>query len=132
MRKEPYGHAPSGRIQDAEPKSPDCSPTSETGHKPKMEPAFLLDTLRYRMRLRSDAALAEALGVPAQLLSKIRNCHALVAPRILIRMHEISGLSIAELRRLMGDNRKRATYRIPAKDRVLNGRVFPIELPAAK
>ena len=132
MRKELYGNAPPKRIQDAEPKSQDSMPPLETGDKPTLEPAFLLDTLRYRLRLRSDAALAEALGAPPQLMSKIRNGHALVSARILVRMHEASGLSICELRGLMGDNRKRPKYRIPEKDRAIGWRVFPIKLPSAQ
>ena len=132
MRKERYGNAPPSRIQDAEPKSQDSMPPQETGDNPTLEPAFLLDTLRYRMRLRSDAALAEALGAPTQLMSKIRNGHALVSARILIRMHEVSGLNICELRGLMGDNRKRPKYRVPEKDRAISSRGFSIEPPDAQ
>lgn len=74
------------------------------------DPAHLLDTLRKRMNLKNDRALADKLDVAAPVISKIRARVLPVGSTILIRMHEVSQLSIRELRDLMGD--KRALFRM--------------------
>ena len=45
------------------------------------------------------------------VISKIRHKILPVGPNLLIRMHEETGLSIRDLRALMGDNR--AKFRMP-------------------
>ena len=73
-------------------------------------PAHLLDTLRKHMSVNSDKALAVKLDVAPPVISKIRSRNLRVGSTILIRMHEVSQLSIKELRDLMGD--KRAFFRM--------------------
>jgi hypothetical protein len=73
----------------------------------EFNPNNLLDTLRSKLDLKNDAALSRALAVSAPLVSKMRHRSLPVGASILIRMHEVSGLSIGELRELMGDRRKR-------------------------
>jgi hypothetical protein len=73
-------------------------------------PSRLLDTLRERMQLKNDAALSRALEVAPPVISKIRHRALPVGASMLIRMHEVTDLSISELRDLMGD--RRAKYRI--------------------
>ena len=73
-------------------------------------PSRLLDTLRERMQLKNDAALSRALEVAPPVISKIRHRALPVGASMLIRMHEVTDLSIRELRDLMGD--RRAKYRI--------------------
>lgn len=73
-------------------------------------PDNLLDALIERLELKNDAALARLLEVAPPLLSKIRHRRLPVGSTLLIRMHEVSGLSIRELRNLMGDRRQK--YRI--------------------
>jgi len=70
----------------------------------------LLDTLRERMQLKNDAALSRALEIAPSVISKIRHRALPVGASMLIRMHEVTELSIRELRDLMGD--RRTTYRI--------------------
>lgn len=70
-------------------------------------PARLLDVLLARLRLKNDAALSRLLGVEAPTISKIRHKRLRVGAAILLRMHEVSNLSIEELRALMGDRRVR-------------------------
>jgi len=70
-------------------------------------PNRLLDELIERLNLKNDAALARALSIAPPVISKIRHGHLPVGPSVLIRMHEESGLSIRELRDLMGDRRQR-------------------------
>lgn len=67
----------------------------------------LLNQLIIFLGLKNDAALARELQVAPPILSKIRHGKLLVSAAILIRMHEVSGLSIHELRACMGDHRKR-------------------------
>jgi transcriptional regulator with XRE-family HTH domain len=74
-------------------------------------PARLLDVLVARLRLKNDAALSRLLGVEAPTISKIRHKRLRVGATMLLRMHEVSNLSIDELRALMGD--RRARLRLP-------------------
>lgn len=69
------------------------------------DPDRLLDTLIKKLSLKNDAALSRALEVAPPVLSKIRHRRLPVGASILIRMHEVSDLSIHELRELMGDRR---------------------------
>ncbi len=73
-------------------------------------PSRLLDTLRERMQLKNDAALSRALEVAPPVISKIRHRALPVGASMLIRMHEVTQLSIRELRDLMGDRRDK--YRV--------------------
>jgi hypothetical protein len=73
-------------------------------------PDKLLDALLDRLVLKNDAALARALEVAPPVISKIRHRRLPVGASILIRMHEVSNLSIRELRDLMGDRRQK--YRL--------------------
>jgi hypothetical protein len=76
-------------------------------------PANLLDALIEHLNLKNDAALARTLEVAPPLISKLRHQALPVGGAILIRMHEVSGLSISELRILMGDRRQK--FRISDK-----------------
>jgi hypothetical protein len=76
-------------------------------------PNRLLDTLIENLRLKNDAALSRALEVAAPVISKIRHHRLPVGASLLIRMHEVSELSISDLRYLMGDRRNK--YRISDK-----------------
>jgi hypothetical protein len=68
-------------------------------------PNRLLDTLLQNLSLKNDAALSRALEVAPPVISKIRHHRLPVGASLLIRMHEVSGLSIKDLRYLMGDRR---------------------------
>ena len=71
------------------------------------DPDNLLTTLIHKLKLKNDAALSRALEVEPPLISKIRHRRLPVAASMLIRMHEVSDLSIKELRLLMGDRRNK-------------------------
>jgi transcriptional regulator with XRE-family HTH domain len=73
-------------------------------------PNHLLDTLIQRMKLKNDAALARLVEVAPPVISKIRHGRLPVGASLLIRMREETNISIAELRELMGDRRKK--YRL--------------------
>lgn len=70
-----------------------------------LNPGALLDFLIGKLKLKNDAALARELDVAPPVISKIRHFALPVGARILISMHEVTGMSIRELRELMGDRR---------------------------
>jgi hypothetical protein len=76
-------------------------------------PNRLLDTLIEKLRLKNDAALSRALEVAPPVISKIRHNRLPVGASLLIRMHEVSDMSIRDLRFLMGDRRMK--FRISDK-----------------
>ncbi|MDQ9170351.1 hypothetical protein Q8A64_07985 [Oxalobacteraceae bacterium R-40] len=76
-------------------------------------PDNLLASLIGKMNLKNDAALSRALEVAPPVISKIRHRRLPVGASLLIRMHEVTDLSIQELRELMGD--RRTKYRISDK-----------------
>lgn len=82
--------------------------TSQTGYNPDN----LLDAMLAKLKLKNDAALSRALEVAPPVISKIRHRRLPVGASILIRMHEVSDLSVAELRELLGD--RRTKYRLSA------------------
>jgi hypothetical protein len=71
------------------------------------DPNRLLDFLIDKMRTKNDAGLSRELGVAPPVISKIRHRRLPVGASMLIRMHEISDISIRELRNLMGDRREK-------------------------
>jgi hypothetical protein len=77
------------------------------------DPDNLLGTLIGRLQLKNDAALSRALEVAPPVISKIRHRRLPVGASLLIRMHEVTDLSIEELRELMGD--RRGKFRISDK-----------------
>lgn len=70
-------------------------------------PDRLLDALIGHLRLKSDAALSRALEVVPPVISKIRHRRLPVVVALLIRMHEVSDLTIRDLRYLLGDRRQK-------------------------
>src|SRR3954451_1251474 len=91
--------------------------TSQTNHQltsqQTYDPNHLLDVLIEKLRLKNDAALSRALEVAPPVISKIRHNRLPVGASLLIRMHEVSDMSIRDLRFLMGDRRMK--FRISDK-----------------
>jgi hypothetical protein len=79
--------------------------TSDAAELSAYEPNTLLDQLILHLRLKNDAALARILEVAPPVISKIRHHRLPVGASLLIRMHEVSEMSIRDLRALMGDRR---------------------------
>jgi hypothetical protein len=73
-------------------------------------PDNLLNALIEKLGLKNDAALSRLLKVAPPVISKIRHRRLPVGASILIRMHEVSNLSLTQLRELLGDRRKK--YRL--------------------
>lgn len=78
-------------------------PTSQAEYNPNK----LLDAMLNKLELKNDAALSRALEIAPPLISKIRHRRLPVAASMLIRMHEVSKLSVMELRELLGDRRSK-------------------------
>jgi plasmid maintenance system antidote protein VapI len=62
---------------------------------------YFLDSLLEKMKLKNDAALARFIEVAPPVISKLRHLILPVSARLLIKLHDASGLSIAELRALL-------------------------------
>lgn len=74
------------------------------------DPDNLLNTLIKQLQLKNDAALSRKLEVTPPIISNIRHRRFPINAPLLIRMHEVSGMSIRALRDLMGDRRMK--YRL--------------------
>lgn len=85
----------------------------ENTSKPLYSPNHLIDTLSANLHIKSDAALCRLLEVSAPVISRIRTGSLPVSGSILLRMHEVSGLSLKDLRFLLGD--RRAKFRTTSK-----------------
>lgn len=70
-------------------------------------PNQLLDTLMEKLAVNSDAALARVLDIPPSTISKIRHKQVSVNSALLLAAHDATGLTIRELRLLMGDVKTR-------------------------
>lgn len=68
-------------------------------------PSQLLDSVAKHLGLRNDAALSRALEVAPPVISKVRHLRLPVSATLLVRMHDVTGISIRDLRFLMGDRR---------------------------
>lgn len=77
------------------------------------DPEQLLDCLLDKMHLREDAELAKKLKMDKRLLSKIRERRLQISGSMLMLMQEATGITIAELRRILGD--RRSTSRMACK-----------------
>jgi hypothetical protein len=77
------------------------------------DPNKLLDFIGIAVNAKTDRALARSLGIAPSHLSKMRNRHLTIGAYMLIEMHELTGLSTKELRKIMGDRRR--IYRVSDK-----------------
>lgn len=65
----------------------------------------MFDEVRHRLGLRFDADLARVTEISTATLSKMRHRTQPIGAMTLIRLHEATGMSIAQIRALMGDHR---------------------------
>lgn len=90
-----------GVFLSAEPK-PACKGGSVRIHfDPLSDPNRLLDALLQLLDLKCDAALCRTLNIAGPLLSKVRHHGSPVSAALLLRIHEVTGISIFDLRALM-------------------------------
>jgi plasmid maintenance system antidote protein VapI len=80
------------------------------------DPDALFDAIIKQLNLRNDAGLSRILNVAPPVISKIRHRKLTIGASLLVRMNEVTGLSIKALRALMGDHRaKFRTYLLSAQ-----------------
>nr|WP_314630824.1 hypothetical protein [uncultured Noviherbaspirillum sp.] len=70
----------------------------------------LLDSILDELHLPDDAALCEALDVDESVISDLRELRREVDAALLIRMHELTDISIAGLRNILGDRRRKSRF----------------------
>jgi hypothetical protein len=70
----------------------------------------LLDSILDELNLPNDAALSEALEVDESVISDLREMRREVDAAMLIRMHELTDISIVGLRNILGDRRRRSRF----------------------
>lgn len=78
---------------------------TQAATNPSYNPNQLLNTVRARLGLASDGALSRKLKVARDVIGDIRAGRLQVCGSMLIWINEATGISIDELRRLMGDRR---------------------------
>lgn len=82
------------------------------------DPNRMLDALLRRLQLANDDALCAELHVAPFVIARIRSGQSPIPPSLLIRINELYGINVRELRQLMGDRRRE--YRmgdfVPARE----------------
>jgi transcriptional regulator with XRE-family HTH domain len=73
-------------------------------------PAKLLDFLCKTLSIATDTKLAAQFGVGPPLISKIRHGRYGISSEFLIKIHDVTGISIPTLREIMGDRRKKHRF----------------------
>lgn len=70
-------------------------------NEPQQYPADLLDALLAHLRLHHDSMLAKKLGMAPPQISKMRHGRTKVNSGHLLRMYDVTGLSIEQLRKYL-------------------------------
>jgi hypothetical protein len=70
----------------------------------------LLDSVLDQLHLPDDAALAHAIDVDPALLADVREMRREVDASLLIRLHEMTDISITGLRNILGDRRRKTRF----------------------
>ena len=65
---------------------------------PAYQPGPLLDAITKALKLKNDAALSRELGVAPPVVSKIRNARVALSAQMIIRIHDVTAWSIAQIR----------------------------------
>jgi plasmid maintenance system antidote protein VapI len=90
---------------------PSFQPTPTTNNQAPTDtpyhPERVLDQVSEELGVSDDIALAKALKIAAPLLDRIRHGQTPLRASILLRINEVSGMSMGELRSLMGDRRSK-------------------------
>ncbi len=62
----------------------------------------MLDALMVSLKVTTDAALSRKLMVPPPVISKLRNNKIGVSAGLLVRIHDVTGMSINKVRTMLG------------------------------
>jgi DNA-binding transcriptional regulator YdaS (Cro superfamily) len=70
-------------------------------NEPQQHPANLIDALLAHLGLHKDSVLAEKLGMAPPQISKMRHGRTPVNSGHLLRMYDVTGLTIEQLRKYL-------------------------------
>ncbi len=73
---------------------------------PAYSPSDLLDKLMYLFNLKNEISFSKKFGFSPSHISKLRHKRTVISPNFLLRIHDISQISISELKKMMKDKRK--------------------------
>lgn len=71
----------------------------------KYQPSRLFDAICQRRALKTDSELARLLGIGNAQICKVRHGIQPLSGQLLLRIHEVTGIDIRQLKVLMGDRR---------------------------
>lgn len=71
------------------------------------DPNKLIDAITARLELKNDAAVARALKVETPIIEKLRSNRLPLGGYLLMRLREVTGMSVTDLKDLMGDRRSK-------------------------
>lgn len=74
-------------------------------------PSRLLDSIKQHYGLSSDRELADFLDLTGPQISRIRNSGSALTAVVVLKIHEISGLPMSQLKDMCGDRRARHRVR---------------------
>jgi hypothetical protein len=80
------------------------------------KPSQLFDALCNMHKLKTDSQLAIFLGVGSAQICKVRHGVQPISAPLLIRVHEVTGMEIREIKALMGDRRSKQR---PSKNKLV-------------
>lgn len=90
------------------------APTMESA-RTRYDPNRLLDAVLKKMQWGNDAILAKKLKIHINVIRRIRSNTLPVGASMLLWLQEATGVSVEELRQLMGDRRTRVRLSYPGK-----------------
>lgn len=70
----------------------------------------LLDSVLDRLQLENDSALCDVLDIAPSVISDIRHMRHPIDAAMLVRLHELTDISISGLRNILGDRREKSRY----------------------
>lgn len=70
-------------------------------------PGKLLDRVAEKVGAKNDAQLARTLGIDGPRMSKLRTASQAIGDGMLVRMNELAGFSIGDMREMMGLPRRK-------------------------
>jgi hypothetical protein len=73
----------------------------------KYDPNPMIDSVMNKLQLKNDAAVARTLKVAPPIIAKVRNRNLPVGGYLLMRLGEVTGMSVRDIQALMGDRRVR-------------------------
>lgn len=70
-------------------------------------PNKLIDEVMAKLELKNDKGMARALKVEAPIIEKLRSNRLPLGGYLLMRLRELTGMSVTDLQNLMGDRRRK-------------------------